>query len=253
MFILFLYRSSSSSRFFRFRAILPIWVTLSWTDIFPKNCHFFCNFDSCFQPLFALVRLFQLFLQVNHMSRSFFFFFRLTWTFFCGCRISGRGEFSLLKKMKSCHKRIWIRQSSSSDSIRAVNWTLSSDTETNATTTWEQVQNLWRAQWKLVTTDVFYGCPPRYIRIRSIFLNQIIFVREGFKNPSHGINGCLEWFPSKSNIFFVDTHGIMASLCKSLILKRWKHLSKLFKCEPSIAISIELERKNYKFRAVVTT
>ena len=162
MFILFLYRSSSSSRFFRFRAILPIWVTMSWTDIFPKNCHFFCNFDSCFQPLFALVRLFQLFLQVNHMSRSFFFFFRLTWTFFCGCRISGRGEFSLLKKMKSCHKRIWIRQSSSSDSIRAVNWTLSSDTETNATTPWEQVQNLWRAQWKLVTTDVFYGCPPRY-------------------------------------------------------------------------------------------
>ena len=45
-------------------------VKLPWTYIFPKNCHFFCNFDSCFQALFALVQLFQLFLRVNHMCRS---------------------------------------------------------------------------------------------------------------------------------------------------------------------------------------
>ena len=50
--------------------IFVIWVKLPWTDIFPKNCHFFCNFDSCFQALFALVWLFQLFLRVNHMCHS---------------------------------------------------------------------------------------------------------------------------------------------------------------------------------------
>ena len=47
-----------------------IWVKLPWTYIFPKFCHFFCNFDSCFRALFALVRLFQLFLRVNHMCHS---------------------------------------------------------------------------------------------------------------------------------------------------------------------------------------
>ena len=49
---------------------IGIWVKLPWTYIFPKKCHFFCNFDSCFQALFALVRLFQLFLRVNHMCHS---------------------------------------------------------------------------------------------------------------------------------------------------------------------------------------
>ena len=47
-----------------------IWVKLPWTYIFPKNCHFFCNFETCFQALFALFRLFQLFLRVNHMCQS---------------------------------------------------------------------------------------------------------------------------------------------------------------------------------------
>ena len=47
-----------------------IWVKLPWTYIFPKNCHFFCNFDTCFQALFALVQLFLLFLWVNHLCQS---------------------------------------------------------------------------------------------------------------------------------------------------------------------------------------
>ena len=49
---------------------VPIWVKLPWTYIFPKYCHFFCNFDTCFQALFALVLLFLLFLWVNHLCRS---------------------------------------------------------------------------------------------------------------------------------------------------------------------------------------
>ena len=52
------------------RAISPIWVKFLKVYIFPKYCHFFCNFDSCFLALFALVLLFQLFLWVNHMCRS---------------------------------------------------------------------------------------------------------------------------------------------------------------------------------------
>ena len=47
-----------------------IWVKLPWTYIFPKYCHFFCNFDTCFQALFALVLLFLLFLWVNHLCQS---------------------------------------------------------------------------------------------------------------------------------------------------------------------------------------
>ena len=47
-----------------------IWVKFLKVYIFPKYCHFFCNFDSCFRALFALVRLFQLFLRVNHMCHS---------------------------------------------------------------------------------------------------------------------------------------------------------------------------------------
>ena len=47
-----------------------IWVIFLKVYIFPKYCHFFCNFDSCFQALFALVLLFQLFLWVNHMCQS---------------------------------------------------------------------------------------------------------------------------------------------------------------------------------------
>ena len=31
---------------------------------------FFCNFDTCFQALFALVLLFLLFLWVNHLCQS---------------------------------------------------------------------------------------------------------------------------------------------------------------------------------------
>ena len=52
------------------RKTLRIWVKFLKVYIFPKYCHFFCNFDSCFRALFALVRLFQLFLQVNHMCHS---------------------------------------------------------------------------------------------------------------------------------------------------------------------------------------
>ena len=37
---------------------------------FSKKLSLFCNFDSCFQALFALVLLFQLFLWVNHLCRS---------------------------------------------------------------------------------------------------------------------------------------------------------------------------------------
>ena len=48
----------------------PIWVKLPWTYIFLKYCHFFCNFDTCFQALFALVQLFLLFLWVNHLCQS---------------------------------------------------------------------------------------------------------------------------------------------------------------------------------------
>ena len=47
-----------------------IWVKFLKVYIFPKYCHFFCNFDSCLRALFALVRLSQLFLRVNHMCRS---------------------------------------------------------------------------------------------------------------------------------------------------------------------------------------
>ena len=47
-----------------------VWVKFLKVYIFPKYCHFFCNFDSCFLALFALVRLFQLFLWVNHMCHS---------------------------------------------------------------------------------------------------------------------------------------------------------------------------------------
>ena len=47
-----------------------IWVKFLKVYIFSKYCHFFCNFDSCFLALFALVQLFQLFLWVNHMCRS---------------------------------------------------------------------------------------------------------------------------------------------------------------------------------------
>ena len=47
-----------------------IWVKFLKVYIFPKYCHFFCNFDSCFLALFALVLLFQLFLWVNHLCRS---------------------------------------------------------------------------------------------------------------------------------------------------------------------------------------
>ena len=47
-----------------------IWVKLSWTDIFPKSCHFFFNFNSCFWALLALSHLLRLIFLVNHVGRG---------------------------------------------------------------------------------------------------------------------------------------------------------------------------------------
>ena len=52
-----------------------IWVKLPWTDIFPKNCHFFLNFESCFQALFSVLPYVQI---PGELVRFFFFFY-------CGC------------------------------------------------------------------------------------------------------------------------------------------------------------------------
>ena len=66
--IMFFVSSARSSSVYH--GLLHIWVKFLKVYIFPKYCHFFCNFDSCFLALFALVLLFQLFLWVNHMCQS---------------------------------------------------------------------------------------------------------------------------------------------------------------------------------------
>ena len=53
-----------------YRAPFYIWLTLPWTDIFSKSCHFFFNFSGCFWVLFALSHLPRLIFLVNHVRGS---------------------------------------------------------------------------------------------------------------------------------------------------------------------------------------
>ena len=49
---------------------INIWLTLSWTDIFPNSCHFFFNFKCCLMAIFALRHLLQLVFLVKHVRGS---------------------------------------------------------------------------------------------------------------------------------------------------------------------------------------
>ena len=49
-----------------------IWLTLSWTDIFLKSCHFFWNFGGCLWTFFALSNLFQLFFSGQSIIKTHF-------------------------------------------------------------------------------------------------------------------------------------------------------------------------------------
>ena len=47
-----------------------IWLDILKMDIFPKSCHFFFNFNSCFWALLALSHLLRLIFLVNHVGRG---------------------------------------------------------------------------------------------------------------------------------------------------------------------------------------
>ena len=49
---------------------LAIWLEFIKVDIFPKNCHFFQNFNACLRAHLALNQGFQIVLVVNHIGCS---------------------------------------------------------------------------------------------------------------------------------------------------------------------------------------